>query len=107
LGSSGHLPSSPLPSSPPLHPKPTAKSERKKKKRARAYLSHRRACLPASPLLSEAMADVQEPLPWGRSTATEAVLGRLVEDRLLPLNPNSGAPAWISPRPEETEPNSP
>src|SRR6185369_14604192 len=43
----------------------------------------------------------------GRSTATEAVLERLVEDRLLPLNPNSGVPAWISPRPEETEPNPP
>ena len=53
------------------------------------------------------MADVQEPLPWGRSTATEAVLERLVEDRLLPLNPDSGAPVWISPRPEETEPNPP
>jgi len=53
------------------------------------------------------MADIQEPLPWGRSTATEAVLERLVEDRLLPLNPNSGAPEWISPRPEETEPNPP
>jgi hypothetical protein len=52
------------------------------------------------------MADIQEPLPCG-STATEAVLERLVEDRLLPLNPNSGAPAWISPRPEETEPNPP
>ena len=53
------------------------------------------------------MADIQEPLPWGRPTATEAVLERLVEDRLLPLNPNSGTPAWISPRPEETELNPP
>jgi hypothetical protein len=53
------------------------------------------------------MADVQEPLPWGRSTAIEAVLERLAEDRLLSLNPNFGAPAWISPRPEETEPNPP
>ena len=53
------------------------------------------------------MADVHEPLPWGRSTATEAVLEWLVEDRLLPLNPNSGAPAWISPWLKETEPNPP
>ena len=28
-------------------------------------------------------------------------------DRLLPRNPNSGAPAWISPLPEETEPKPP
>jgi hypothetical protein len=51
--------------------------------------------------------DIQEPLQWGRSTATEAVLEWLVEDRLLPLNPDSGAPAWISPRSEEIELNPP
>ena len=62
------------------------------------HLSHRRGLPPRVPPWSEAMADVQEPLPLGRSTATEAVLERLVEDRLLPLNPNSVAPAWISPR---------
>src|SRR6185503_14149971 len=49
LGSPGHLSSSPLPSSPPLHPEPTAKSERKKKKKARAYLRHHKACLPTPP----------------------------------------------------------
>ena len=49
------------------------------------------------------MSDVQEPLLWGRSSATVVVLEQLVADRLLPLNPNSGAPAWISPLPEETE----
>jgi len=53
------------------------------------------------------MADIQGPLLWGRSTATEAVLERLVEDRLLPPNPNSGVPVWISLQPEETEPNPP
>ena len=52
----------------------------------------------------EEMSDVQEPLPWGRSSATVVVLEQLVADRLLPLNPDSGALAWISPRPEETEP---
>ena len=36
-----------------------------------------------------------------------AVLEQLVADRLLPLNPDSGVPAWISPRPEETEPKPP
>ena len=51
------------------------------------------------------MSDVQEPLPWGKSTATEAVLEQLVVDRLLPMNISSERPAWISPRLEETEPN--
>ena len=53
------------------------------------------------------MAGVQEPLPWGKSTATEAVLEQLVADRLLPMNTSSERPAWISPRPKETEPNPP
>src|SRR6185437_3601291 len=39
--------------------------------------------------------------------ATVAVLEQLVAGRLLPQNPDSGAPAWISPRPEETEPKPP
>ena len=46
-------------------------------------------------------------MPWGKSTATEAVLEQLVADRLLPMNISSERPAWISPRPEETEPNPP
>ena len=53
------------------------------------------------------MSDVLEPLPWGKSTATEAVLEQLVVDWLLPMNASSERPAWISPRPEETEPNPP
>ena len=53
------------------------------------------------------MSDVQEPLSWGKSTATEAVLEQLVADRLLPMNINSERPAWIPPRPKETEPNPP
>ena len=51
--------------------------------------------------------DVQEPLSWGKSTATTAVLEQLVTDKLLPVNINSERPAWIPPRPEETEPNPP
>ena len=53
------------------------------------------------------MSDVQEPLSWGKSTATAAVLEQLVTDRLLPVNINSERPAWIPPWPEETEPNPP
>ena len=33
-----------------------------------------------------------------------AVLEQLVADWLLPRITDSGAPAWISPRPDETEP---
>ena len=58
-----------------------------------------------TPQRFEAMSDVQEPLSWGKSTATEAVLEQLVADRLLPMNINSERPAWILSRPEETEPN--
>jgi len=53
------------------------------------------------------MSDVREPLPWGKSTATEAVLEQLIADQLLPMNISSERPAWISPRQEETEPNPP
>ena len=53
------------------------------------------------------MSEAQEPLPWGRSTATAAVLEQLVTDRLLSVNINSERPAWIPPRPEEIEPNPP
>ena len=53
------------------------------------------------------MSDIQEPLPWGKSSATVTVLAQLVADRLLPRNPDSGAPAWISTHPDETEPKPP
>jgi len=46
-------------------------------------------------------------LPWGKSTATAAVSEHLVAERLLPISNNSERPAWIPPRPEETEPNPP
>ena len=53
------------------------------------------------------MSDIREPVPWGKTTATEAVLEQLAADRLLPMNISPGRPAWISPRSEETEPNPP
>ena len=53
------------------------------------------------------MSRTEELLPWGKSTATTAVLEQLVVDRLLPLNTNSSRPVWIPPQPEETEPNPP
>ena len=53
------------------------------------------------------MSDIREPVPWGKSTATEAVLEQLVVDLLLPMNISSEWPAWIPPWPEETEPNPP
>jgi len=36
------------------------------------------------------MSDIQEPLPWGKSSATMAVLEQLVADRLLPRITDSG-----------------
>ena len=53
------------------------------------------------------MSDIQEPLLWGKSSATVAVLEQLVAEQLLPRITDSGAPAWISPHPDETEPKPP
>ena len=53
------------------------------------------------------MVQIEEPLPWGRSSTTEAVLEGLVAERLLPLNTNPSRPVWIPPRLEEIEPNPP
>ena len=53
------------------------------------------------------MARIEEPLPWGKSTASAAVLEQLVANRLLPTNTNLSWPMWIPPRPEEVEPNPP
>ena len=53
------------------------------------------------------MVRIEEPLPWGKSTATAAVLEQLVNDRLLPLNTNPARPVWTPLRPKETEPNPP
>ena len=94
-----------LPSPPPLHPEPAAKSERRKRKEREreSTLAIPEPSFLRPPRLEE-MSDVQEPFPWGKSSATMAVLEQLVADRLLPLNPDSGAPAWISLRLEETEP---
>ena len=100
-------PASPSPSPPSLLPEPVAKSEKEKGERGRERLSHFGAFLfPIPPRLSE-MSDIQEPLPWGKSSATVAVLEQLVADRLLPRNPDAGAPAWISPHPDESEPMPP
>jgi len=53
------------------------------------------------------MARIEEPLPWGKSTATAAVLEQLADERLLPVNNNPSRPVWIPPRPEEVESNPP
>ena len=46
-------------------------------------------------------------MPWGKSTAIEAVLEQLVADRLLLMNTSLERSAWIPPRPEETKSNPP
>ena len=98
-----------LPSPPSLHPEPVAKSEKEEGggKRERENLSHPRAFAPTFPLGLKKMSDIQKPLPWGKSSATVAVLEQLVADRLLPRITDSGAPAWISPHPDETKPKTP
>ena len=49
------------------------------------------------------MAQIEELLLWGRSSATEAVLEGLVSDGLLPPNSDPSRPVWIAPRAEERE----
>jgi len=53
------------------------------------------------------MSDIREPVPWGKSTATEAVLEQLAADRLLPMNMSPERPVWIALQQEETELNPP
>ena len=53
------------------------------------------------------MVQYKEPLPWGVSSATEAVLKGLVGDRLLPPNTDPSRPVWIAPRAEERDPKPP
>ena len=77
-----------------LSPEPRARGRsRRERKRTLAVV---KLAFP-HPQRFEAMSDVQEPLSWGKSTATEAVLEQLVDDRLLPVNINSERPAWIPP----------
>jgi len=53
------------------------------------------------------MAQYEEPLLWGKSSATEAVLQGLVDEGFLPPNTDPSWPVWIPPRAEENEPNPP
>ena len=62
---------------------------------------------PRVPRRSSAMAQYEEPLPWGKSSATEAVLKGLVNDGLLPPNSDPSRPVWIVPTPVEREPKPP
>ena len=87
-----------------LSPEPRARGGRRRERKR--TLAAVKLAFP-HPQRFEAMSDVQEPLSWGKSIATEAVLEQLVDDRLLPVNINSERPAWIPLRPEETEPNPP
>ena len=53
------------------------------------------------------MVQYEEPLPWGKSSATEAVLKGLVDDGLLPPNTDPSWPVWIALMLEEREPRPP
>ena len=54
-----------------------------------------------------AMAQCEEPLPWGKYSATKAVLKGLVINGLLPPNSDLSRPVWIALRVEESEPKPP
>ena len=53
------------------------------------------------------MAQFAEPAPWGKSTATAAVLEALVNEGLLPPNTDQAPPVWIVPTLLEREPKPP
>jgi hypothetical protein len=53
------------------------------------------------------MAQFAEPAPWGKSTATAAVLEALVNEGLLPPNTDQAPPVWIVLTLEEREPKPP
>ena len=77
-----------------LSPEPRARGgRRRERKRTLAAI---KLAFP-HPQRFEAMSDVQEPLSWGKSTATKAVLEQLVDNRLLPVNINSERPDRLLP----------
>jgi len=49
------------------------------------------------------MTQIEEPLPWGKSTATVAVLEQLADERLLPPNTDPLRPVWITPLAHEKD----
>ena len=53
------------------------------------------------------MAQLADPVPWGKSTATVAFLETLVADGVLPPNTDSSLPVWIVPTSAEREPKPP
>ena len=59
------------------------------------------------PPLIEAMAQLADPVPWGKSTATMAFLETLVADGVLPPNTDLSRPVWIVPTSAKKEPKPP
>ena len=59
------------------------------------------------PPLIEAMAQLADPVPWGKSTATVAFLETLVAVGVLPSNTDSACPEWIALGSTKTEPKPP
>ena len=57
--------------------------------------------VPRIPRRSGVMVQYEEPLPWGKSPATEAVLKGLVDDGLLLPNTDPSRSVWVAPRAEE------
>ena len=59
------------------------------------------------PPLVEAMVQLADPVPWGRSTADTALQESLVADGILPPNTDPSRPVWIAPTSAEREPQPP
>ena len=53
------------------------------------------------------MAQLADPVPWGRSTVDTSTLEALVTEGLLPPNTDPTRLVWIVPTPEEREPKPP
>ena len=102
-------PASPSPSPPSLLPELVAKSEKEKRERERERLSHLGVFLFPSPhdfrrcLTSRSPCHGGSPPPPSRFWSSWSPIG----NQLLPRNPDAGAPAWISPHPDESEPKPP
>jgi len=53
------------------------------------------------------MAQLADPVPWGKSTSTVAFLETLFADGVLPPNTDPSRPVWIAPTSAEREPKPP
>src|SRR6185437_6799065 len=100
-------PASPSPSPPPLLPEPVAKSEKEKGERGRERLSHFGAFLFPSPLDSRRCRTSRSPCHGGSPPPPSRCWSSRSPIGCCRGIPTRGAPAWISPHPDESLPKPP